>query len=252
MINGFLFRFLQCRWLFGTTAILLQFLSLQYISVADSLVITVITPVFVTLVAHKVLGEKCGFIPILCAIVTVLGVGVMTRPSIFTGQKEFFDGEALIGISFALASMVCTGISFVLVRYLRTIHFSVMMTFFGVWGTMECGLLSVWYGDGVIFPEEMKDSVLALLLAVLSFISQGSLVLGLKFEQASMVAVFRTLDVLFGFVWQGLLLGVVPDVYSVVGGITVTVGVLVLGFRKWLIQLPEGHKARNLFYLILK
>lgn len=62
---------------------------------ADTAVISFSTPVFVTLIAHVVLGEKCGIIPILTAVSTVFGVAVMTRPPILTGQAEY-NSETLV------------------------------------------------------------------------------------------------------------------------------------------------------------
>lgn len=64
------------------------------------MVVTFSTPVFVTLVAHKVLGERSGLIPILCATITLLGVGVISRPAILTGGKELFDKDVLVSVSF--------------------------------------------------------------------------------------------------------------------------------------------------------
>lgn len=39
--------------------------------------------------AHKVLGEKCGLVPIVSAIFTLLGVIVISRPPHLTGEEEF-------------------------------------------------------------------------------------------------------------------------------------------------------------------
>jgi drug/metabolite transporter (DMT)-like permease len=67
----------------------MQFYSLKYINLADSMVISFSTPVFVTLVAHLFLGEKCGIIPLISGIIVLGGVGVITRPPMLTGQEEF-------------------------------------------------------------------------------------------------------------------------------------------------------------------
>ncbi len=177
--------------------------------------------------------------------------------------------------------MICTGIAFVLMRYLRTIHFSVMMALLGIWGTVECVLLVGWLSDSspittpsLFLPIGEKDTLLALALTSLSFVSQGALVLSLKFEQCSVIAVFRAADVLFGFVWQALILRAIPDAhrfvnkktrklqvlllsfyycdFSIIGATIVLSGVLLLGIRKLLSQLPTEHKTRRRLIWLLK
>jgi len=66
---------------------------------ADSMVISFSTPVFVTLVAHLFLGEKCGILPVVSGVVVLLGVGVITRPPLLTGN-EAFDSDNLVMISY--------------------------------------------------------------------------------------------------------------------------------------------------------
>lgn len=85
----------QFRSLDGCSAITLQFYALQYISMADTAVISFSTPVFVTLIAHLTLGEKCGIVPILTAIGTFCGVAVVTRPPILTGAADY-DSKTLV------------------------------------------------------------------------------------------------------------------------------------------------------------
>jgi len=79
----------KMRGLMGSSAIILQFYSFKYISIADSTVICFATPVFVTLAAHVCLGEKSGIIPVIAGVVVLLGVGVIARPPLITGEEEF-------------------------------------------------------------------------------------------------------------------------------------------------------------------
>ena len=47
------------------------------------------SPVFVTLVAHKFLKEKCGIVPFLAIVITIAGMIVVARPPMLTGNKGF-------------------------------------------------------------------------------------------------------------------------------------------------------------------
>ena len=71
------------------------FTSIQKLSLADALSINSCRPVFVTFVAHLALGEPCGIFPVFAAIVSILGVGVIARPPLITGE-ESFNKETLV------------------------------------------------------------------------------------------------------------------------------------------------------------
>jgi len=86
---------LQGRSFVGFTAVLLHFHSIQYLTVADAMTVGSITPVFVTLVAHACLGEKCGVFPIFAAVLTITGVGIIARPPLLTGA-DHFDIDVLV------------------------------------------------------------------------------------------------------------------------------------------------------------
>ena len=126
----------------------LQFYSLQYLQVADSMVITSSTSVFVTLLAHCFIGEKCAIVPIITALLTMAGVVVISRPPMLTG-KEKFDTDILvrtsinanktsvlinclilfyfqIGVGMALGCMLLASGILVIQRYLRNVHFSLI------------------------------------------------------------------------------------------------------------------------------
>jgi len=61
----------------------------------DSMVIASSSPVFMTVFAYFLLGEKCGVVPVLVAIVTLVGVGVITRPPWLTGGGAY-DPNVLV------------------------------------------------------------------------------------------------------------------------------------------------------------
>jgi drug/metabolite transporter (DMT)-like permease len=109
--------------------------------------------------------------------------------------------------------MLVTGVSFMLMQRLREVHYSVMLTLFGLWGTLECLALSLLIGKMEV-PRDGKDWLMAGGLALLSVTAQTCLTLALKFEKAGPVSLIRTCDVVFGFIWQFFILGVEFDIIS--------------------------------------
>jgi drug/metabolite transporter (DMT)-like permease len=81
-------------------AVVSHFYAFQYLPVGDAIVISSCSPVFVTLIAHLFLGEKCGFFPVIAAILTMVGVGVISRPTLLTGALEY-DSETLVRYDFS-------------------------------------------------------------------------------------------------------------------------------------------------------
>lgn len=93
--NVFLFQF---RSFFGCTAATLQYYSLNYMSLGDSSVICNSYPIFVTILAYLFLKEPFGGIFMFIAmLVTFLGVTMILRPPILTG--ETVDTELMVSTS---------------------------------------------------------------------------------------------------------------------------------------------------------
>jgi len=85
----------------GGASVILRYFALEYLTIGDTAVITYATPVLVTIMAHFFLGEKMGIIPVLVAIVTFIGVVVMTRPPFITGEEEF-DTNILVSTNYQI------------------------------------------------------------------------------------------------------------------------------------------------------
>lgn len=59
-------------------------------------VIVFSSPIVTTIFAHFIVGEKCGIVFILIAVFTFCGVGLVTKPPILTGTKEFDKATLVI------------------------------------------------------------------------------------------------------------------------------------------------------------
>lgn len=64
--------------------------------IGDVTVISFTTPVFVSILAYIVLGEKIGITTIVVALITLLGIGVIARPPFLSGSQGF-DPQNLVG-----------------------------------------------------------------------------------------------------------------------------------------------------------
>lgn len=105
----------------------------------------------------------------------------------------------------------------VIVRSLKEIHVSVMMLFLGIWGSIQTGFLAYLIGE-LKLPENGTDWLLAMALATTAIINQGGMNLALQCEQASIVSLTRTMDFIFAFPLEFILIGVIPDLFRWVNG----------------------------------
>ena len=81
------------------------------------------------------------------------------------------------------------------------IHFSVIMTSFGAFAIVQT-FLTTWALNELCLPSCGRDRYLMVLLAIFSFAGQILLTMALQREQAGPVAIARSADIVFAFVWQ--------------------------------------------------
>ena len=100
----------------------------------------------------------------------------------------------------------------VMIRHLKQIHHAITLIGFGFWGTVESAILA-WGFDVMEFPTETNDILMAVATGLLSCGSQMFLIFALKSDSCGPVALVKTTDVLFAFLWQIVFFHVFPDIF---------------------------------------
>ncbi|OXA63751.1 solute carrier family 35 member G1 [Folsomia candida] len=219
-----------------------------YITAADLRTVISAVVIAVFIFGWMFLGEKCGVVPTIVSLVALCGIGIMTRPPILTGA-ESFDTGTLIGISLAFGIMVIIAIHLVVIRYLSEVHHGVGNLIVMVWGLVQGVILSWAFGHLEIPPF---DDILGLSISGLCLgLAMTFLVLALQNEEAGVVALVRTSEVIFVFFWQWVIVGTQPDIISMVGATLVISGVISVTLRKWVGTLPKDNPTRRRLRFIL-
>ncbi|CAG7734871.1 unnamed protein product [Allacma fusca] len=237
------------RSFFGCTGATFQYYSLKYMPLGDSSVICNAYPMFVAFLACIFLGERFGLFNFFSTLITLAGIVFITRPPMLTG--EGFDRELLIGAGLALGCAVFLSAAIVMIRHLKEIHHSITLIGFGFWGTIESAILAFAFGV-MEFPTELNDILMGVATGLLSCGSQMFLIFALKCDSCGPVALVKTTDVIFAFLWQGIFFGIYPDVFSVVGAVVLITGILLCGFSKWIATLDEKNSIRQRLWFVLK
>lgn len=240
----------------GTAALMLSFYAFRHMPLADASVIVFSVPVFTGIFAWMFLREPCGLFNIFSVILTLIGVVLITRPPILFGNTVNALGEnggqtpEVWGAVAAFSATLFGANAYVLLRALKGIHFSVIMTNFGAFALVMCVSVTVGVG-GLCLPPCGIDRWLIVALAFFSFLGQILLTMALQMEQAGPVAIARSSDIVFAFVWQVLFFEEIPNRFSIGGAFLVMSSVVLTGVRKWILALPRDTSLRrNLAFLV--
>ncbi|XP_049942187.1 solute carrier family 35 member G1 [Schistocerca serialis cubense] len=249
---------LLLRSFVGTTGLMLSFYAFRHMPLADASVVVFSVPVFVAIFARLFLKEPCGPFHALTIALTLVGVVLITRPPLLFGHAAApplgaggpVESDAW-GAAAAFAATLFGANAYVLLRALKGLHFAVVMCNFGAFALVQTTLVAAALG-ALCMPRCGFDRFLVVALALLSFGGQILLTMSLQLEQAGPVAIARSADIVFAFIWQLLFFKEVPNRYSVMGAVLVTCSVLLTGLRRWALALPEASPLRRRLGLLAR
>ncbi|XP_072934596.1 solute carrier family 35 member G1 [Epargyreus clarus] len=245
---------LALRSLVGTVGLMLSFYAFRNMPLADASVIVFSVPVFVALFARVFLNEPCGIWNTISIILTLVGVVLITHPPFLFEEPKpdaNTDINVLRGAMAAFVSTIFGANAYVLLRLLKGLHFSVIMTNFGAIAILQTFFFCFVFGL-LCMPNCGADRFLVVCLALFSYLGQILLTMSLQMEQAGPVAIARSADIVFAFLWQVMFFNEVPNKYSVLGAILVMCSVLLVGLRKWALALPADSQLRSKLGVLAK
>lgn len=146
--------------------------------------------------------------------------------------------------------MLLASVVYVILRSLKDVHYSVFSIFIGTVGVIFG--LGMTLGTGKLVPPLVEDLYFFLGLAALVCCSSIAIVIALQNEEAFVVSLVRSCDVIFSFIWEISLKGKYPDWYSGGGACIVMFCVVVIFFRKYLTHQDPESKLYKRFLLLTK
>lgn len=151
---------LLLRSFVGTTGLMLSFYAFRYMPLADASVIVFSVPVFVAIFARIFLKEPCGLFNVITICLTLIGVVLITRPPLIFGHTivsltdnhEESEHADLWGAIAAFSATLFGANVYVLLRALKGLHFSVIMTNFGSFALVQT-ILVTWAIGALCLPR---------------------------------------------------------------------------------------------------
>ena len=178
---------------------------LRFLPIAEASATSFVSPLFVTALSIFFLGEKVGLRRWLATAVGLLGVLIVLRP----GTSAFHPAAF-----FPVVSAFAWACTLILTRKMsgqeRTV---VTMTYSSIVGfAVLCALVPV-----VWVTPSWHDILLGLIIGVASTAGQWIVVLAFRYADASVLAPFSYIQLLWVTLLGFVIFGEVPDVWTVVG-----------------------------------
>ncbi|MEB3164673.1 MAG: DMT family transporter [Prochlorothrix sp.] len=176
--------------LVAVTTLVLWAMSLQYTSVAKSMLLNNLTPVFTTLGGWLFLRQRFGW-KFLLGMVIALGGALALGLEDFTGAAE----GNLLGDCYALLSAVFLGAYFLVVEQLRY-RFSATTILLWRCAIGSCLLMPlVWFTEGQLFPTTLSAWLAVIGLGLVSEgLGQRLLAECMKSLSSSFISIFLLLE----------------------------------------------------------
>jgi len=209
--------------------------SLEYTSVASSVVLVSTSPLWVALLSPLVLRERPSRLVIFGMVVALIGgtlVGfseacsVTSRGLICPVASELFQGGASLGNLLALSGAI-TAAGYLLVgRWLRP-TISLMVYIFTVYGVAAVILLilAVFSGKPLAGFPPVTYLYLLILAAGPQLLGHTSFNYGLRYLSASFVSIALLGEPIGSTILALIVLGEIPGPLEVIGGVIILVGI---------------------------
>lgn len=198
----------------------LYFLGLRYIGLAEAQALADISPVLITLGAALFLGERLGPRRILGVLAAMTGALIIIRPGM-----SVFNAAALL----PLGAAVCYA-AFALITRRVGAHESpwTSMIYGSVFGSVVASALVVpaWV------PITAADLPLFVTVGVLGSLAQLCLIRSFSLAEASVVAPFTYVSILFAILWGIVLFGEYPDLPTILGALVIVAAGLYVWHRE--------------------
>lgn len=208
----------RCACQFGATG--LFFSALGYIGLAEATALTDTNPVLITLGAAVFLGERFGPRRLLGVATAMLGALIIIRPGF-----GVFTPAALLPIGAA----ICYTGNALITRFVgRSESAWTSMIYASVFGSAVLGVFQPFTWVAVA----SDDWPLFALMGALGTAAQLCLIRSFSMAEASVVAPFAYLGIVFAAIWGAVLYAEYPDAWTIFGALVIIGAGLYVWYRE--------------------
>jgi len=181
------------RAIVGVLAMGLTFAGLAYLPLPEVTAIGYAAPLLTVIFAAVLLGERVGAYRLGAVILGLSGVLIVLSPRLSLSAEDFTQGETL-GAALVLGGAVFAALAQVFVRKLMTTETTSAIVFWFSATAMALSLLSLPFGWVMPTPSQ---ALILVLVGLLGGLAQVLLTTGFRWADASVVAPFDYVSILF-------------------------------------------------------
>lgn len=275
-------KLLMFRGFFGALALIALHFSVKMINPSDAVALLHLNSVIVTLFARCFLNEKMSIAHLTCLSMSIIGVFFIGQPAFIFDKINVVQREVsnssyalrgsessetnvvfFIGISLAIFAATLSAAVAVILKKLSNnkVHYSVATIYacyFG--GPVSLLISSVMLFSGITekdpalldnIPSFSLQVAYSLASACCGTISQITINVSLKYEDASKVSIIRSTDLFFTYVLQYFWLNISTNVYSGIGAVLIIMGAVLILVYKIVDKKLSKSKIQNFWTRIL-
>ena len=238
------------RSILGYISFLVGYYSLSYISFTDSQAILFSAPVFTAMFACVLLKEPFGIFNVVTSIITIIGVFLIARPTFLFPPESIVDvfspEDRIIGLIFAVVGLFTISYVYICMRQLQKTPTNAVIVYFSIFcifaGSLTMNINVFVTGKPIVLPPSFFSWMMILVNGICCSLAQVTLVISLKLEEAGLVCLLRTIDVVVAFFYQAVFLNQPIHWTTIVGSVIVCSGCIAVGLKK---ILDSKKKARD-------
>ena len=213
------------RSLLGWGGVTLMFAAAALIPLSDATAISFLNPVFAMVLAIPFLGERVGRYRWLAAILALCGAMVLLRPS---------SGSIQLAGLLALGAAALMGAELIVMKIItrREAGFQILLL------NNSIGICISLFAASFVWQMPTDAQWIALIaLGLLMVCAQTCYITALAMADASYIAPFSYMTLLFATLYDFAIFAQIPDHYSITGAALILLGAVILAWRENL------HKA---------
>lgn len=233
------------------------YVAYHMIPLADASTIVFSSPIITCIIAWLLLKEECGLFHAAIVSITFIGVLLISKPSFLFPTDE--PDTAFLRVEGTIVSVLAsffTATNFILIRRMPTTPAAVIITVFSV-VAISMGIITLvivrncvdadaagFMAKGVTLPTDSFTIICLVGNGICGVLGQLCLTVALKVEEAGLVSLARTMDIVMAFVFQ--LIWIPEDKIewtSIIGAVVVCSGVCFSAVRQWLKKKPGKWNA---------
>jgi len=193
---------------------------LIYLPLADAIAFAFSGPLFVTALAHLVLGETVGWRRWSAVTVGFIGILIMLRPG----------GDAIQWFAlFPLCAACCGAVRDILTRKIRTSDSPVAILAFTMLAVGVAGLTTLPFGWK---PVPLEDLMLLATTGIVVGAAQYLVIHAFHNAEASLIVPFKYLTLIWGAGFGYIIWGDIPDSWVIIGSLVVVGSGLYIMYRE--------------------